>query len=335
MKKIAIRADGNSVIGFGHLVRTQALAHQLEKLGAELIFFSRNPENVNGFQVVALGSGDLENEDQAVIAYLSEYGIDMLIIDSYAYDQGRLDRMGKLAIASVYIDDMNRYLFNTSFIVNGNLYAPRLDYRGQAKFLLGSDYLMMREDFSGLAARSVQPEVENVLLTLGAADMENITPALIKILFTYTRFESLRWHIVIGPAFSNHEEIACLVRDRSNLFICCSPIMKDLMGICDLAISAAGSTSYELAACGVPGILLVAADNQVMLAAEMERQQIAINLGWHHQLDREVLYAALDKLIDDNIARQRMVSRGQAVIDGRGAARLAKLLINHTGGNCG
>lgn len=333
--KIAIRADGNSAIGFGHLVRTQALARQMEKGGAEVIFLTQNPENIDAYKVFGLDpSMNYWDEDEAVAAYLAQYGINMLIIDSYAYDQSRLDRMGELPIATVYIDDMNRYRFNSCWLINGNLYAPRLDYRGQAKFLFGADYLMMREDFAALAARKVRPQVGDILITCGAADMENITPQLLKIIFAYRRFDNLRWHVVIGPAFQNQLEIELLAGEKDNIFIYHSPVIKDLMEICDISISAAGSTSYELAACGVPALLLVAVDNQLMLAEELQRQCIAVNLGWYDRMDRELLYRELDRLIDDEIARQSMASRGQATIDGRGAERLAKLLIEYAGGTC-
>lgn len=38
--------------------------------------------------------------------------------------------------------------------------------------------------------------------------------------------------------------------------------MSELMQQCDMAVSAAGSTLYELCACGMPTITYVLADNQ-------------------------------------------------------------------------
>jgi hypothetical protein len=49
---------------------------------------------------------------------------------------------------------------------------------------------------------------------------------------------------------------------------------------CDISINAAGSTTYELAACGVPALLIAAADNQLRLACEADGQGFAINMGW-------------------------------------------------------
>ncbi len=328
-KVIAIRADGNSEIGFGHLMRTQALARQLEKRGAEVVFLTKNPENIKGYslEVIDFNVG-ITKEDCVVEKILKKRQADMLIIDSYAYGQERLDRIAGLDLLSVYIDDMNLYEFNTDYLVNANLYAAKLDYHGKAGFLLGSEYLMMREEFGGLPSRKIRKQAQDVLISFGAADMENLTPWILKILFNYHKFYELNWHVVIGPVFRNLAEIEAMVRDKRKVFLHHSPDVKSLMGNCDISINAAGSTTYELAACGVPALLIAAADNQLRLAREADGQGFAIDLGWHSELRKEYLFDTLDRVIEDRAVRQAMAARGQDLIDGKGAKRLADILLN-------
>ena len=97
-KTIAIRVDGNSEIGFGHLMRMKALARELGKLGAEVIFLSRNPENIEGYRVLQLDPQARDEEDLPVEGILMNIQAGMLIIDSYEYTQERLDRMGQMAL---------------------------------------------------------------------------------------------------------------------------------------------------------------------------------------------------------------------------------------------
>ncbi len=327
-KIIAIRVDGNSEIGFGHLMRMKALAREFSKLGAGVIFLSRNPENIEGYRVLQLDRQTGDEEDVLVEEMLTGLRAEMLIIDSYEYNQERLDRMGQMALLSVYVDDLNRHPFNTDFVVNGNLYAPGLPYRGSARFLLGTKYLLMREEFVGIPPRLPNPDVEHALITLGAADMENVTPGILRALISYEHFKDLHWHVVIGPVFRNGAEIEAVAKDCPNMTIHYNPDIKTLMDFCDISISAAGSTTYELAACGVPALLIVAADNQVRLAREAERQGMAINLGWYHELDVTQLYSALDSLINNQVLREKMTARGQALIDGQGAQRVAAILLD-------
>lgn len=325
---IAIRADGNSDIGFGHLVRMQALARQLEKRGAKVLFLSRNPENITDYAAQVISSGEsLVEEDDNIARMLKQCKADMLIIDSYAYNQERLDKIASLDLLTVYIDDMNLHEFNVDFVVNGNLYAPKLEYRGRSSLLLGNKYLLMREEFSGIVSRTVNDPVQNVLVSFGAADMENITCKVLEALFAYDKFAQLKWHVVIGPVFRKAAEIEILVRDKDNVFLHYNPAIKDLMFFCDIAISAAGSTIYELAACGVPAIVLIAAENQIKLAGEADCLGFARNLGWHRDWQSDCLFKALDSLINDHNARQEMAAKGQSLIDGAGAGRVADRLL--------
>ncbi|HBQ25195.1 MAG TPA: UDP-2,4-diacetamido-2,4,6-trideoxy-beta-L-altropyranose hydrolase, partial [Syntrophomonas sp.] len=256
---IAIRADGNSEIGFGHLMRMKALAREFIKLGAEVIFLSRNPDNIGGYRVLQLERQSGDEEDQLVEEMLVSLQAGMLIIDSYKYTQERLDRAGQLPLLSVYVDDLNNHPFNTDFVVNGNLYAPGLPYRGRARFLLGTKYLLMREEFAGVPIR-FNKGMKHVLITFGAADMENITPGILHVLKSYEHFGDLHWHVVVGPVFRNLAEIEAVAKDCHNVTLHYNPAIKNLMEFCDISISAAGSTTYELAACGVPTLLVIVAD---------------------------------------------------------------------------
>lgn len=134
--------------------------------------------------------------------------------------------------------------------------------------------------------------------------------------------------MVIGPVFCNAAEIAAVAKDCPNVTLHHNPNIKDLIDFCDISISAAGSTTYELAACGVPALLIVAADNQVWLAREAKRQGMAINLGWYYELDVTQLYSALDSLINNHVLREKMTARGQELIDGQGAQRVAAILMD-------
>ena len=329
---IAIRVDGNSEIGFGHLMRMKALAREFSKLGAEVIFLSRDPENIEGYRVLQLDRQTGDEEDLLVEEMLIDMQAGMLIIDSYEYTQERLDRVGKLPLLSVYVDDLNRHPFNTDFVVNGNLYAPSLPYQGRARFLLGTEYLLMREEFVGVPLRLPNPDVEHILITFGAADMENITLEILHMLKNYKQLQDLHWHVVIGPAFRNGAKIEVVAEAYSNVTLHYNPNIKKLMDFCDISISAAGSTTYELAACGVPALLIVIADNQVRLAQEAERQGIAINMGWYHELEAARLYSALDNLILNYELRAQMAMHGQKLIDGRGTQRVAAILVDEMRG---
>jgi RimJ/RimL family protein N-acetyltransferase len=99
---------------------------------------------------------------------------------------------------------------------------------------------------------------------------------------------------------------------------------------CDLAVTAAGSTCWELAMLGVPALAIVVAENQVPLAAGLARAGAAVNLGWGHQITPQSLADAIGSLLDDLAQRRQMAQRGQELVDGLGTSRIDRAIVNAT-----
>ena len=100
--------------------------------------------------------------------------------------------------------------------------------------------------------------------------------------------------------------------------------MKLLMRMCDIAVSAVGSTLYELCACGIPTITYVVADNQIPGAEAFERMGMVVSLGdirGRENVECDVIRMVLD-MARDLKKRQYMSRRMQDMVDGYGAKRL-------------
>ncbi len=94
----------------------------------------------------------------------------------------------------------------------------------------------------------------------------------------------------------------------------------------DVAVSAAGSTCWELAFMQVPSVLIVTAENQISLAAGLSKAAFALNLGWFEQVSQSALTVSLSAVSFDRQRRQKMSETGREIVDGRGAARTVKAL---------
>lgn len=100
--------------------------------------------------------------------------------------------------------------------------------------------------------------------------------------------------------------------------------MPTLMAEADLAITASGSTCWELLFMGLPALLIEIADNQIPVAAHLQALDAAVRLGWHAELQPAHLAAAIQELLDDADRRQALVANGQRLIDGYGSARVVQ-----------
>ncbi len=100
--------------------------------------------------------------------------------------------------------------------------------------------------------------------------------------------------------------------------------MQKLMSDADLAISAAGSTLYELCATQTPTVTYVLADNQIPGAEGFVRHGILCSVGdirTDADYPKKLLDAALS-LAGDYEKRCRVAKRQRQVVDGAGAGRI-------------
>ena len=104
--------------------------------------------------------------------------------------------------------------------------------------------------------------------------------------------------------------------------------MSKLMCEHNIAVSAAGSTLYELCACGLPTITYVLADNQIPAAKVFSEKGVMIDAG-DVRKDADFIqhiFAAVQKLSQNQEQRMNMARAAVCLADGRGAYRLATMI---------
>jgi len=103
--------------------------------------------------------------------------------------------------------------------------------------------------------------------------------------------------------------------------------MAAQMAEADLAIGAAGGAAWERACVGLPTVLVRLADNQREGARALEARGAASVVGAPEEAgfdDR--LRSSLEALALDRAARTRMAGSAAALVDGRGTARVVRVL---------
>jgi len=322
--KIALRADGGSVIGMGHIMRTLVLARELAKTNT-IFYVCRKDKPLTekyingidkikqeGFEVVLI------NEDN-VIDELASVNADCLITDSYDVDEDYFDETKDMFSKTGYIDDINAFYYNVDFVINQNVTANNYKYKcnDETRLLLGTDYVMLRQEFRGSIPNKIKVNIKDVLITMGGADSANFTLKLLK----YIKDLDYNFHVVIGPSFSKINEIEQEAKSSNNIKLYFDANMVEMMKICDIAITAAGSTLYELGALGVPTLGVILADNQEAVAKEMHKHGYMINLGWYNKVEKKDVLDAISG-ISDLKAREKMSALAIKQINKNGVEKL-------------
>ena len=187
--------------------------------------------------------------------------------------------------------------------------------------------------FSTPRVSHVPPDrVCKLLATFGGADPADLSSLFLAALVCLDA-PDLQTRLIVGPANPRRQDI---LNKRDALELDCEIIvdpqrMPQEMNWSDLAVTAAGSTCWELALLGVPALAIIAAENQVALANGLEHAGGTWSTsGWGHVLTPQSLAREIAALLDDLPRRRQLSQRGQELVDGLGAARICRAMFDAT-----
>ncbi len=352
MNQLLVRADADSRIGTGHLMRTLALAQAWQSADGSATFLSRCEsdglrERIEsaGFGFIRLPSSHPDGADLEATLAAAERIIrsaetaandHWLALDGYHFDSGYQQAIQATGCHLLVMDD-NAHLphYHADVLLNQNLNANRLNYNcgPGARLLLGPDYVLLRPEFTSRRDQRREPatQARNVLVTMGGSDPDNITLRIIQTL-QQVHTQGLDVRIVIGPTNPHRASLEEAISNSRIDFELLSPVtdMSALMTWADVAISAAGSSCWELALLGVPMVLLIIAENQRVIGTGIAERGAALLLGDAANFNPDRLAQTVEKLIGDLPRRQSLASRARTIVDGRGAERVVTAMMGHT-----
>jgi len=338
---LIIRADANAEMGTGHLMRCLALAQAWKDAGGGATFITACEGEAllqrlreEKFDVHVLGhshpdSSDWDYTKNILAAYPSAW----VVLDGYHFNEVYQQRVKEAEHRLLVIDDMAHLKhYYADIVLNQNLHAEQLHYSCEpyTRLLLGTRYVLLRREFLGWKdwRRDIPEVARRVLVTLGGGDPENYTLKVIQAL-QKVDVSGLEATVVIG-ASNPHADVLEAAIGQSRIPIHLSPNarnMPELMAWADLAVSAGGSTVWELAFMGVPTIALVLADNQQYIVRELNRAGITLDLGWCTGMSSVDIGAAFMQLSRALGVRMEMIQRGQQLVDGRGGQRVISAMV--------
>ncbi len=340
--QIVFRADASQKIGTGHVMRCLALAQAWQENGGEASIFAMAMKTPSvesrllseGQQVVDVSAHAGSAEDAAQTTAIARRRKDScLVVDGYCFGAEYQQIIRDAGLRSMVVDDFGRSgPYQSDFLLNQNLYACEALYAGlapRARLLLGPRYALLRREFWPLRSwrRKVNSTGNRVLVTFGGTDPDNVTLKVIHAL-QQIQIDSLETVVVIGGSNGHYAELKKAIID--------SPIairlehdatnMPELMAWADLAVSAGGSTCWEVAFTGLPCLVIALDAPQLIVARELESRGVAMNVGLHESASAAKIGACIKQLLCSPEDRVRMSMRGQELIDGKGVDRVVGAL---------
>jgi UDP-2,4-diacetamido-2,4,6-trideoxy-beta-L-altropyranose hydrolase len=334
---MVIRADASQAIGTGHVVRTLTLGRELVARGWRLTLAARRLPD--GLRETVAGAGiavfDLPDDmpTDAEPDYLARHhpAPDIVLTDHYgiAAPWHRAARGWAARVAT--IDDLADSQHDVDLLLNQNLGASAGRYAALVpagcRLLLGPGFALVDPSFAlARALRGRTPRdgsIRRLFVFMSGTDPGNTTHLAASAAAALGRPVD----VVVGAAYPHLAALRTWASDHPHVAIHVNtPRVAELMAAADLGIGAPSSASWERCTVGLPAVLLILADNQLDIGAQLDYSGAAISLGWHHQVQPDELSRMLVSLDADAARLVRMGRAAAAIADGEGVGRVADAL---------
>ncbi len=337
--RAVFRCDASRHIGGGHAIRCLSLAQALSNAGWNCKF-AVNPGACDTIPALRRDISEIEvlthdpcSEAEELMACWPS-GVDLLIVDHYGRDVHFEKLFSSWAKTILAIDDLANRGHACNLLLDQSLGRRAEDYAALVpsgcRLLMGPQYALLRPQFSAARSRSLSKRrsirgIQRILISVGAADPDN---------FTDTALEGIslaQLDAEVDVVLGSDEKKSTLSERIMELEIDARihvgvENMAELMASADLSIGAAGSTSWERCALGLPSLIVVTAENQRNIAIELAKVGAAQLLGDVKTVTSGQIAKALRSLQPEEL--NTMSIQCAQVCDAQGAARVASILTN-------
>ncbi len=273
MKKVLFRADADQCIGYGHFIRTLALADML-KDDFECVFYTQTPtEYQKGELSSVCPFVALPADDSKFNLFLEQLkGDEVVVLDNYFFTSEYESRIREKGCRVVLIDNLHRRHTCADAVLGFLVGLEEKEFSTEpyTRLYLGPSYTLLRRPFLKQLQVPHQPVKDykklNVVISFGGSDSSGVAVALTNLL---AESDCVNQVTLIGNfknGLSDNEKIVF----KSKLS---AQKMCDEFATNDLAILPASTTMLEALACGIKIIGGYFVDNQI----ENYNQYVKVN----------------------------------------------------------
>ena len=339
---IAFRCDFGLDQGYGHLMRVLSLSYvfnnfdriktyiltrsiitKIEKLfsnaGVRVI---KLPQKAAG---LSFNPGDYLRISDSFITIFDNYDVSIDQMKKYKKNYPNL----------VAIDDLGDRIFDVDIIVNQNFQSDQIEYRtiNKTKLFLGSKYALLRNNILKAKRRKKQ---NHIFISFGGGEVYDRIKGFLKLLLSIDKSldEPITFDFVISGNSKNKGLIKFFFKKCEKLklnFIENEMNLSSYMSRAEFAITAAGSTVYELAYLGIPQIVFVIDKNQEITGNMINEMGLGQCLGNIKNLENVNFNETFFSFLHDDFLKDSISKQAQSLIDGKGAKRVVEGILNHYG----
>lgn len=256
-RKIFFRADAGQSIGYGHFIRTLALADML-KDDFDCVFYTQTPTEYQKHEMAAVCPYvELPANDSRFEVFLGELkGDEIVVLDNYFYTTDYQKRIKEKGCKLVCIDDMHDKYYVADVVVNHGLARPdEFQCENYTRLCLGPQWTLLRKPFLVPIKETVRKN--QLVVCIGASDPQHLTDKIVSMLFQIrVKYDIV---VILGDTAYISEENRKRVKIMHNLS---AQQMASLFETSSVGILPASSVRVEAVSRGLKVISGYFVDNQ-------------------------------------------------------------------------
>jgi UDP-2,4-diacetamido-2,4,6-trideoxy-beta-L-altropyranose hydrolase len=277
-----------------------------------------------------LGVSQLEDAMQCQ-EILHHKNVDWLIVDHYALDKNWEQALKNCYKKLMVIDDLSDREHICDLLLDQTYGREPDDYKclvpETCNLLIGSQFALLRPEFSNWRQRSLErrakPVIKKIMITMGGIDTENITGQILAALNKCELPRDIEIIVVLGSSarFLDQVMTQAKVMNFKTMVLVNVNNMAEIMTNSDIAIGAAGTTTWERCCMGLPSLIMVLAKNQQKIADLITKSNAAIIMDVQ---DLEIICEFINKLINQIGS---LIKNSSEITDGSGAKYVSEYIL--------
>ncbi len=251
-KKIFFRADAGQHIGYGHFIRTLALADML-KSDFDCTFFTQLPTEYQKNEIAQVCKCvELPDENSKFELFINALsGNEIVVLDNYFFTTDYQKSIKAKGCKLICIDDLHDKHYVADIVINHGQNNPNLfNVEPYTELCLGLDWALLRKPFLEAARNAIHRKysdtIEKIVICFGGSDMHHLTEKVIQSTIQIHGVQKI--DVIIGGNFSAFSLFTdSRITFHQNIS---GQQIATLFFNCDLAIVSASTVSIEALACG-------------------------------------------------------------------------------------
>lgn len=329
--KILIITEANQEVASGHLIESVALAYKaIQEKHCVMIALNSNLREewktyINNLEVITYGN-DLDAGILVIKEYIKKYKFDIIVTDVRQLIESQVSELRLYHTGLIIcLDEWGNRKISCDIIINNMMsdYFWNYDASG-AKIYCGPEYLMLKSSLQLYhnKEKMISKSVNKVLISMGGVDINNHTLKILKSIMYNSHINVI--DVVLGGGYMYEKDIISdfsndkRIKIHKNIDYIYELFLKD-----DIAFTAGGNTLYEMAAVGIPCIVVPTMKHEEINGMAFEEK------GYGMVVREKELYRLEEKMkMFDYDNRVIMSKNGKKLIDGKGLERVWNIIVN-------